>query len=129
MGTQDITPVKHTDAFVKGVINLRGTVVPVICLRTKFKMTEIDYSQRTCIIVVQLCRGNAPVLMGIVADSVSEVLNLSASDIQNAPDFGSTTPMTYVLGMAKVRNWVKILIDIEELLSIRNLVSFDALCS
>ena len=91
MGIQDITAVPHTPAHVKGVINLRGKVIPVIDLRLKFGLPEQEYTQRTCIIVVQVQREAAPALMGIMVDAVAEVLNLAGTDIEDTPDFGDGT--------------------------------------
>src|ERR1017187_2441197 len=88
MGLQEITAVPQTPAHVKGVINLRGKVVPVIDLRLKFGVEAAEYTQRTCIIVTQMQGGNGLVLIGIIVDGVSEVLNLTASEIEDTPDFG-----------------------------------------
>src|ERR1035438_8153669 len=104
MGIQDITAVPQTPAYVKGVINLRGKVIPVVDLRLKFCLPEQEYTPRTCIIVVQ-ARGEAgPMLMGIVVDGVAEVLNLAAADIEDTPDFGDGTATPYLLGMAKEKS-------------------------
>ena len=100
MGIQDITAVPQTPGHVKGVINLRGKVIPVVDLRLKFGLPEQDYTQRTCIIVVQVQGEGAPVLMGIVVDGVAEVLNLAAADIEDTPDFGEGVTTPYLLGMA-----------------------------
>ena len=116
MGIQHITSVPHMACDVRGVINLRGRVIPVIDLRLKFGLEEKAYGERTCIIVVQLQR-DSTVQMGIIVDEVSEVLNLAAADIQNTPDFGSETAPPYLLGMANVKGKVKILLDIDEILT------------
>src|SRR5438477_11977871 len=81
MGIQDITAVPQTPAYVKGVINLRGKVVPVVDLRLKFTLPEIEYTQRTCIIVVQVQADSYTMQMGVVVDGVAEVLNLAPADI------------------------------------------------
>ena len=88
MGLQEITAVPQTPIHVKGVINLRGKVVPVIDLRLKFGLASAEYTQRTCIIVAQLQGDSGPILMGVVVDGVSEVLNLASSEIEDVPDFG-----------------------------------------
>ena len=88
MGLQEITAVPQTPAHIKGVINLRGKVVPVIDLRLKFGLAAAEYTQRTCIIVTQMQGESGAVLMGIVVDGVSEVLNLTAAEIEDTPDFG-----------------------------------------
>ena len=127
MGIQDITAVPQTPDYVKGVINLRGKVIPVVDLRLKFGLPELEYTRRTCIIVVQ-ARGEAgPMLMGIVVDAVAEVLNLSVADIENTPDFGDGTSTPYLLGIAKVKGRVKILLEIERVLTCQDLGALNAL--
>jgi purine-binding chemotaxis protein CheW len=117
MGMQEITSVPQTPPYVRGVINLRGKVIPVIDLRLKFGLPEIEYSQRTCIIVVQIEGEAGRMLMGAIVDGVSEVLSLLASDIEDTPDFGDGTSAPYILGMAKIKNKVKILLDINMVLT------------
>jgi len=117
MGVQDITAVPQTPPYVKGVINLRGRVIPVVDLRMKFGLPEVEYGQRTCIIVVQVEGPGGAMHTGIVVDGVSEVLNIAASDIEDTPDFGRDTETPYLLGMAKTKGKVKILLDIDEVLN------------
>ena len=121
MGLQEITAVPQTPAHIKGVINLRGKVVPVIDLRLKFGLLTAEYTQRTCIIVTQVQGEAGLVLMGIIVDGVSEVLNLTASEIEDTPDFGEEVAGQYLLGMAKVKGKVKILLDIDRVLSTQDL--------
>jgi purine-binding chemotaxis protein CheW len=121
MGLQEITAVPQTPAHVKGVINLRGRVIPVIDLRLKFGLPAAEYSQRTCIIVTQVQGESGPLMMGIVVDGVSEVLNLSDQEIEDTPDFGEDIGNRYLLGMAKVKGKVKILLDIDKVLSAQDL--------
>ncbi len=129
MGIQNITAVPQTPGYVKGVINLRGKVIPVVDLRLKFCVSEIEYTQRTCIIVVQVQAAGGSLQTGIVVDEVSEVLNLAASDIEDTPDFGegAGSARAYLLGMAKVKGKVKILLDIDQVLSGQELRGLDAL--
>ncbi len=117
MGIQDITAVPHTPAYIKGVINLRGKVIPVLDLRLKFGLPELAYSQRTCIIVVQIQGECGPLLMGVIVDGVSEVLNLAGAEIEDTPDFGANVSTPYISGMAKVKGRVKILLDIDRVLT------------
>lgn len=117
IGVQEITTVPQTPIHIKGVINLRGKVVPVIDLRLKFGLPSCEYTQRTCIIVTQVQGESGPILMGIVVDGVSEVLNLAGSEIEDTPDFGEDIGSQYLLGMAKVKGKVKILLDIDKVLS------------
>jgi purine-binding chemotaxis protein CheW len=112
-----ITTVPRTPAFVKGVINLRGKVIPVVDLRLKFEMEEIAYTERTCIIVVEIAAQGGAIFMGIVVDSVSEVLNIKQGEIEDTPTFGSRLNTEYILGMAKTGGGVKILLDIDKVLS------------
>jgi purine-binding chemotaxis protein CheW len=127
MGIQDITAVPHTPAYVKGVINLRGKVIPVIDLRLKFGLPEAEHTARTCIIVVQVQHEKAQVVMGIIVDEVAEVLNLAAADIEDTPDFGHGVVTPYLLGMAKTKGKVKILLDIDQVLNTQELQGLDAL--
>jgi purine-binding chemotaxis protein CheW len=121
IGVQDITAVPQTPAYVRGVINLRGKVVPVVDLRLKFGLPELEYTQRTCIIVVQVENRAHKMLMGIVVDRVAEVLNIAASDIEDTPNFGQGVVTPYLLGMAKVKDRVKLLLDIDEVMTSQEL--------
>ena len=116
IGMMPITSVPQTPTFVKGVINLRGKVIPVVDLRLRFSMPSIDYDDRTCIIVVEIGAHRLDVVIGIVVDSVSEVLNIKGEDIEDTPTFGTSLNTDYILGMAKMDGKVKILLDIDEVL-------------
>lgn len=118
IGMMTITSVPRTPEFVKGVINLRGKVIPVIDLRLRFGIDASEYTERTCIIVVEIISETATVIIGIVVDSVSEVLNIKEEEIEEAPSFGSTLEIDYILGMAKIGENVKILIDINRVLTL-----------
>ena len=117
IGMMTITTVPQTPAFVKGVINLRGKVIPVVDLRLRFGMEEIEYNDRTCIVVVEISSDSGTVMIGIVVDSVSEVLNIKGGDIEETPTFGTKLKTDYILGMAKMESSVKILLDIDQVLS------------
>jgi len=125
IGMMPITSVPQTPEFVKGVINLRGKVIPVIDLRLRFGMGEIDYTERTCIIVVEIEGQEGTVLIGIVVDSVSEVLNIKSDDIEDTPTFGTKLNTDYILGMAKMEGGVKILLDIDRVLSGEEVASLE----
>lgn len=112
-----ITTVPQTPEFVKGVINLRGKVIPVIDLRLRFGMEAIDYTERTCIIVVEITGQTDIIQIGIVVDAVSEVLNINEEDVEETPTFGAKLNTDYILGMAKMEGGVKILLDIDRVLS------------
>lgn len=112
-----ITSVPRTPDFVKGVINLRGKVIPIVDLRLKFNMEVVLYSDRTCIIVVEIDSDAETVLIGIVVDAVSEVLNIKKEEIEDTPTFGIKLNTDYILGMAKTEGRVKILLNIDKVLS------------
>jgi purine-binding chemotaxis protein CheW len=117
IGMMSITMVPQTPVYMKGVINLRGKVIPVVDLRIKFGMDPIEYNERTCIIVVEISGEGRTIHMGIVVDSVSEVLNIKAADIEETPNFGTQLNTEYILGMAKSAGGIKILLDIDRVLS------------
>jgi purine-binding chemotaxis protein CheW len=117
IGMMPITSVPQTPEFVKGVINLRGKVIPVMDLRLRFGMDSIDYTERTCIIVVEIQGPAGTVMIGLVVDSVSEVLNIKGEDVEDTPTFGIRLNTDYILGMAKMEGALKILLDIDRVLS------------
>jgi len=120
IGIMAITSIPQTPGYLKGVINLRGKVIPVIDLRLKFGMEATAYTERTCIIVVEISDRNRKIQMGIIVDSVSEVLNVKQGEIADTPTFGAKMDTDYILGMAKMGGGVKILLDIDRVLSDRN---------
>ena len=113
IGMMTITPVPRTPEFIRGVINLRGKVIPIVDLRSKFNMEQIEQTDETCIIVVQA----AGIQMGIVVDKVSEVLDIVSEDIEDAPSFGTEVNTDYILGIGKSQGRVKLLLDIDKVLS------------
>lgn len=114
IGMMDITPVPRTPKFVRGVINLRGKVIPVVNLRTKFGMETIETNGETCIIVVQA----EDIEMGIVVDRVSEVIDIPTSAIQPPPAFGNKgISISYLLGIGKTEETIKLLLNIDKVLS------------
>ncbi|HSR11200.1 MAG TPA: chemotaxis protein CheW [Thermodesulfobacteriota bacterium] len=116
IGMMPVTSVPRTPPFLKGVINLRGKVIPVVDLRLKFGMEETEQTERTCIIVVETQKEGGSSLMGIVVDSVSEVLNIKAADIEETPAFAAQMEADYIRGLAKVGGGVKILLEIDRVL-------------
>jgi len=117
IGMMPITSVPRTPDFVKGIVNLRGKVIPVLDLRLRFGMAPMDYTDRTCIIVVELDKDGETIMVGIVVDAVSEVLNIKEEEIEETPAFGARIETSYIMGMAKVDKGVKILLDIDRVLS------------
>ena len=125
IGMMPITSVPQTPSFVKGVVNLRGKVIPVVDLRLKFGMPAIDYTERTCIIVVEISGQAGAIKIGVVVDAVSEVLNINGEDIENTPAFGTSVNIDYILGMAKMGGSVKILLDIDKVLNTQDIASLE----
>jgi len=122
IGMMDVTPVPTTPAFVRGVINLRGKVIPVVDLRLKFGMEAKQDTPRTCIIVVQLARAAQEMIMGIIVDEVSEVLDIDQDQIEPPPSFGADIRTDFILGMGKVNERVVTMLDIDRVLSEREIV-------
>lgn len=116
IGFMGITAVPQTPDYVKGVINLRGQVIPVVDLRAKFGMPAMEVTDETCIIVVEICQGDRAFNTGIVVDHVQEVLDIAGQDIEEAPQFGSSVDTNFILGMGKIGDTVKILLDIDRVL-------------
>lgn len=115
IGMMHITPVPRTPNFVKGVINLRGKIIPVVDLRTKFNMDEKPYNERTCIIVVEVNLNNTQRLLGVVVDMVSEVVSIDSSEIEPPPQYGTKLDHNFILGIGKIKDRVVIIIDIDEI--------------
>lgn len=127
IGYMDVTPVPQTPHFVKGVINLRGKVIPVINLRSRFDMEEAEVTDETCIIVVDVefesDEGSEDIQMGIVVDTVEEVQDIPEENIDPAPNFGGEIDTDYIEGMGKIDENVIILLDIDRVLSDEQLVA------
>jgi purine-binding chemotaxis protein CheW len=118
IGMMNITVVPRTPSFIRGVINLRGKVIPIIDLRLKFGMEAAAQTEETCIIVVR-AQG---VEMGLMVDKVSEVSNITTDDIDDVPSFGADVNTDYLLGIAKAEGRVKLLLDIDRVLSTSEVV-------
>ncbi|MEK7776980.1 MAG: chemotaxis protein CheW [Planctomycetota bacterium] len=112
IGIMGITPVPQTPKFIKGVINLRGKVIPVVDLRLKFGFDEVDYTKETCIIVVEV----KDVLTGIIVDTVSEVLDITNEELETTPNLGEDVNTDIFIGVAKIKDKVKILLDLDKIL-------------
>ena len=125
IGMMAITSVPQTPEFFKGVINLRGKVIPVVDLRLRFGLNAIDYTERTCIIVVEIEGNSGKITIGIVVDAVSEVLNIKGNDIEDTPTFGTKLNTDYILGMAKMEGGVKILLGIDCVLGEREISALE----
>lgn len=125
IGMLDITAIPRTPDYIKGVINLRGRVIPVIDLRARFGLPATEYGERTCIIVVDIKSPMGPVQAGVVVDSVSEVLNINGGDIELPPAFGAQIDTGYILGIAKAKGSIKILLDIDKVLNFEELAALE----
>ena len=117
LGLQEITSVPHAPAFLKGVFNLRGKVIPAIDLRLRLQMPPVEYSPRTCIIVVSLSGSEGPVPTGLIVDGVAEVVNVAESDIKPTPSLGADVDTSYLLGIATAKNEVRLMLDIDRTLT------------
>ncbi len=122
IGLMDITSVPRTPQYVKGVINLRGSVIPIVDLRLKFGMPEAEPTEQTCVIVVDV-HGTE---MGIIVDQVSEVLDIMADQIEESPSFGASVNTDFILGMGKAGDKVTILLNICKVLSSEEVASISA---
>ncbi len=118
---QDITTVPRMPDFVRGVLNLRGKVIPVMNLRKRFGMEDIPDTDRTSIIVAKLASSYGSITMGIIVDSVSEVIDIPVNVIEDVPDFGVGVDTTFILGMGKIDKKVIILLDIDKILTTKEL--------
>ncbi len=113
IGVMPITAVPRTPSYLLGVINLRGKVIPVIDLRARFGMESVDWTDETCIIVMQI----AETQMGMMVDKVSEVLDIAAGEIEDTPSFGAEVNTDYIMGIGKAEGKVRLLLDIDKVIS------------
>lgn len=125
IGLMKMTRIPQTPAHVRGVINLRGKVIPVLDLRLRFGMPAAEDTEQTCIIVVDIRTAEAVLVMGLVVDAVSEVVDISQDQIEEAPSIGAHSDMSFILGIAKIKNMVKILLDIDKVLASVDEITFD----
>ncbi len=116
IGLMDITAVPRTPSYVKGVINLRGKVIPIVDLRAKFNMASVERTDQTCIIVVEIAHHGRTISTGIIVDRVSEVLDIATDQIEEPPSMDSSGDEDFILGMGKIGESVKILLDIDRVL-------------
>ena len=117
MGMIPISTLPQTPAFIKGVINLRGRIIPIVDLRIKFDMSAIEYTDRTCIIVVDIPAENETVLMGVVVDTIQEVIGIPAEKISEVPYVNARVRSEYIKGIAEAEKGIKIILDIAKVLS------------
>jgi purine-binding chemotaxis protein CheW len=128
IGYINVTAMPQTPPHVKGVINLRGQVIPVVDLRTKFGMDVAQVTDQTCIIVVEISHAGRKLNTGIVVDRVQEVLDIAGEAIEEAPQFGTSVDTDFILGMGKIGESVKILLDIDRVLGGNDLNGLASRC-
>lgn len=113
------THVPQLPESIEGVINLRGKIIPVVNLRLKFGLPAGEITERTCTVVVQINSTTRPQSMiGLVVDGVEEVVQISAADIEAAPEFGANVPTDHILGLAKVKGTISTLLDLDQVISL-----------
>jgi purine-binding chemotaxis protein CheW len=117
IGIMDITNIPRTPEFIKGVINLRGKIIPIMDLRLRFGLEEKEYNQRTCIIVVEINAGEIKKQMGIVVDTVSEVVNIQKNEIDPSTKYDVSGETDFLMGLGKIKGKVILLLDIDQILS------------
>ncbi len=115
-GWENVTPIPNAPSHIKGVINLRGTIVPIVDLRQRFGLTQVEYGPLTVVIVLKVATRKGARVMGIVVDAVSDVYSLSADEMKAAPDLGDNVNTSYIRGLVNVSSKMVILLDINELL-------------
>jgi len=118
LSLREITAVPNTPEHIRGVINLRGKIVPVVDLRLKFEMPAAISSAHSCIVVVQVQREGESMQIGMIVDSVLEVANLLASEVEDAPDFGEQVATPWLLGIARKKNGISILLHVDQVLGV-----------
>ena len=126
IGIMKVTRIPKAPEFVRGVINLRGKVIPVVDLRLKFGLEGKGDTERTCIIVVEIGTRGGTVQVGIVVDSVSDVINILGEEIEEPPELAARADSGSILGMAKTEDGVKILLDIDRVLSLSEISALEA---
>lgn len=116
IGIAPITPVPKMPHFIKGVINLRGKIIPVMDLRLKFDMIERAYDENTCIIIINLVVKGVDKKIGVVVDIVSEVCGIAGTDIEEPPSYGTDSDEGFISGVGKIKDKVAMLLDIEKVI-------------
>ncbi len=119
IGRMPITPVPLTSRYIRGVINLRGKIHPIMDLKIKFGMDETQITDETCIIVIK----TTSMMMGVLVDKVSEVVNISSDDIEDTPSFGGDVNPEYLLGVGKTGGRVRLLLDIEKVINAADIIN------
>lgn len=124
-GWDSVTPIPNTPIYIKGVINIRGTIVPIIDLRERFELESIPYGPTTVVIVLKIVSGDRDRVMGIVVDAVSDTYNITDAELKEAPDFGSAVSIDFVKGLATIDEKMLILLEVDQLLNSGELKTMD----
>jgi purine-binding chemotaxis protein CheW len=119
IGRMPITPVPLTSKYIRGVINLRGKIHPIMDLKVKFGMDQTEINDETCIIVIK----TSSLMMGVLVDKVSEVVNVASGDIEDTPSFGADVNPEYLLGVGKTGGMVRLLLDIEKVINTADIIN------
>lgn len=122
-----LTPVPGTPPWIRGVMNLRGTVVPAIDLAAKLGMDATAVTRRTCLLIIEATLEEEPVVLAIMVDSVSRVVDLSADELQDAPSFGPTIDVSFLVGMARIDERLVLLLDLTHIVETSSVLSAAAL--
>jgi purine-binding chemotaxis protein CheW len=118
---EPVSRVPNVPLYEKGVVNLRGAIVPIIDLRERFSLSKVEYTPLTVVVVLQTGNGNNTRIMGVVVDSVSDVISVERNEIQGAPDFGTKVSNEFINGLVSVSERMVMLLDVDKLLTIENL--------
>lgn len=118
---EPVSRVPNVPAYEKGVVNLRGAIVPIIDLRERFALSKVEYTPLTVVVVLQTGNGNSTRIMGVVVDSVSDVISVEKNEIQGAPDFGTKVSNEFINGLVSVSERMVMLLDVDKLLTIENM--------
>lgn len=124
IGLMEVTHVPRTPGYMKGVINLRGKIIPILDLRLKFNMEERAYDEQTCIIIVEIPINGHTNFIGIIVDKVAEVVSIADSDIELPPQYGQEDQNEFLTGIGKVKDKVVMLLEIEKIINSQELVNF-----
>ena len=125
IGMMEITRVRKMPAFIKGVVNLRGNIIPVVDLRRKFDMGNREYDDRTCIIIIEIVLFESKTLMGVIVDEVLEVMSVGEKDIYSVPKYGVDEDERIILGMVKIKDKVVVLLRIDKILNTQEILSIE----
>jgi purine-binding chemotaxis protein CheW len=117
IGMMEITHIPKTQGYIKGVINLRGKIIPIVDLRLRFGMAEKEFTDRTCIIVIEVAANDNQRLAGIVVDTVSEVVNIQKGEIEPPPEYGAQIEGSFLMGLGKIKDKVILILDFEKILN------------